>query len=141
MVTIYQIVTNIIVAIKYFSVKTSTFRDLNLQLGPRSQTKKRDMTKSGFNKITPEEHDRRGGSAYRRALHDLCCDIFESAGLEVRIIWDALYFLPKILGYIFNIQKRSYENYKAKMLGRPYKYIVCSSHRRIRSKGTNFSPL
>jgi len=63
--------------------QTSTFRDLNLQLGPRSQTKKRDMTKSGFNKITPEEHDRRGGSAYRRALHDLCCDIFESAGLEV----------------------------------------------------------
>ena len=67
----------------YFFFKTSTFRDLNLQLGPRSQTKKRDMTKSGFNKITPEEHDRRGGSAYRRALHDLCCDIFESAGLEV----------------------------------------------------------
>ena len=68
---------------KLFLFKTSTFRDLNLQLGPRSQTKKRDMTKSGFNKITPEEHDRRGGSAYRRALHDLCCDIFESAGLEV----------------------------------------------------------
>ena len=63
------------------------------------------MTKSGFNKITPEEHDRRGGSAYRRALHDLCCDIFESAGLEVMA--GALY----ICTIIFNEFLRLYIQY------------------------------
>jgi hypothetical protein len=67
--------------------KTSTFGDLNNpqlnnpEVNPNRVVPVRDISEHGFNKIADQEKG--SGTACRRALHDLCCDIFEAAGLEV----------------------------------------------------------
>jgi hypothetical protein len=68
-------------------LKTSTFGDLNNpqlnnpEVNPNRVVPVRDISEHGFNKIADQEKG--SGTACRRALHDLCCDIFEAAGLEV----------------------------------------------------------
>ena len=68
-------------ALYHGSYQAATFRDLN-DHSSHGDISNRDITQSGFKKLA-EPEKMKSGSAYRRALHDLCCDIFESGGHEV----------------------------------------------------------
>lgn len=59
--------------------KALTFRDLN---DPNRQHHHRNITNWGFTKRLDHVEDEEG-NPHRRALHDLCCDIFEAGGHEV----------------------------------------------------------
>ena len=60
----------------------ATFRDLNQQLA-LNQHLVMDITRRGFVKLPNDNANRPNGSRFRRALHELCCDIFEAGGQEV----------------------------------------------------------
>lgn len=60
----------------------ATFRDLNQQLS-LNQHLVMDITRRGFVKLPNDNANRPNGSRFRRALHELCCDIFEAGGQEV----------------------------------------------------------
>ena len=67
-------------ALYHGSHEASTFRDLN---DPTNRVRPRNIIQWGFTKLSDVEMEERSGPAYRRALHDLCCDIFEAGGHEV----------------------------------------------------------